>query len=68
MKVAIKDIGVDLTLKNKFMEVEVQDNKGKTKGTLSINKAYVVWRKAKHAPKNSIKVTWDDFIEFMESR
>ncbi len=67
MKVAIKDIGVELSLKTKPMEIEVQDKEGKTKGTLSVNKAHVMWRKARHAQKNSIKVTWEDFIKYMES-
>ncbi len=68
MKAAIKDIGVDLILKTRTMDIEVRDNQDKPKGTISINKAHIIWRKARHGKGNAIKVTLEDFIEYMEAK
>lgn len=67
MKVSIKDFTVAMEIKNKGIELGVDDNEGNHLGDLVITKTGLTWCKGKTKPGNGIKINWKDFIEYMES-
>jgi hypothetical protein len=67
MKVSVKDFAVTMELKNKGIELDVYDNEGKHLGDLVITKTRLIWCKGKTQPDNGIPITWNDFIDYMES-
>ncbi len=67
MKVSIKDFGVDMEVKNRGIEFEVHDNNGNFKGDCYVTKSGLIWCEGKTQKKNGIKVTWDEFVEWMNS-
>ena len=66
MKVWIKDLTVDMELKNKGMEVGVYSPQNKFLGDLYITKSGLIWCQGKTARENGKKISWDKFIEMME--
>jgi hypothetical protein len=68
MKVNIKDFSIDMEIKTKGIELDVFGNDGKRRGDLVVNKANLIWCKGKVNRQNGKTISWDDFIEFMESR
>ncbi len=70
MKVAIKDFDVDMEVKNKGIEFEVRDTKGKGKllGDFYVTKANLIWCKGRTRRENGEKVSWDEFIQWMNSK
>ncbi len=67
MKVAIKDLSVAMEVKNNGVEFEVYDNQDKFLGDMTVNKSGIVWCKGKTTLKNGVKVSWKDFMAWMES-
>jgi hypothetical protein len=67
MKVSVKDFAVTMELKNKGIELDVYDNEGTHLGDLVITKTKLVWCRGKTKPENGIEITWNDFIDYMES-
>ncbi len=53
---------------NETITFRIRDNKDKTKGDISIDGTHIIWRKGHQYPKNSTKITWKEFIEYMETR
>lgn len=68
MKVSIKDFAVTMEIKNKGIELDVYSNEGKHRGDLVVTKSGLTWCKGKTTPARGKKITWDDFITFMESK
>ena len=68
MKVAIKDFGLDLDIKNRGIEVSVADNDGGHKGDLYVTKTGLIWCTGRTARENGKKISWDDFINDMVQR
>jgi hypothetical protein len=66
VKVSIKDLSVDMEIKNIGIELDVYNNGGKHLGDLIVTKTHVIWCKGKIDRKNGVKVKWKDFIEKME--
>ena len=68
MKVNIKDLGIELAVKNKGVEFEIRSMDGKQLGDLVVNKRGLTWCKGKTKAINGKSITWQKFIEFAESR
>jgi hypothetical protein len=67
MNVSIKDLAVKMDLGNKGVEFEVKDNDGKHLGDLIIARGAITWCPGRTRPENGVRVTWPEFIEWMES-
>ena len=68
MKVSIKDFQISMDIKNSGIELDIYSNDDKHLGDLVVNKTRLVWCKGKTDVANGKKISWEDFIEFMESR
>jgi hypothetical protein len=68
MKVSIKDLAVSMDVKNKGMELDVYDTNDKHLGDLVITKTRLVWCNGKTGVDNGVEISWEDFIEYMNSR
>jgi hypothetical protein len=68
MKINIKDLYVEMEVKNKGVEFEVRDNQGNQLGDLYVAKAGLDWCKGKTTRENGIRVSWEDFIDFMNDQ
>jgi len=67
MKVVIKDFAVNMDIKNKGVEFQVHGNDGTFKGDCYVTKTGLTWCAGKTTRKNGVAVTWQDFIDWMES-
>lgn len=68
MKVSIKDFAVTMEIKNKGVELDVYGNDGTHRGDLVVTKTGLTWCKGKTTPANGKKISWDDFVTYMEFR
>jgi hypothetical protein len=68
MKVSIKDFAVTMEIKNKGVELDVYSNDGKHRGDLVVTKTGLTWCKGRTTPANGKKISWNDFIAYMQSR
>lgn len=68
MNVAIKKFKVNMELKNSGIEFEIRDTHNEFKGDLILTKSKLTWCKGKTSSKNGIDITWEEFIDYMESR
>ena len=68
MKVIFKKFDVEMELKNKGIELDVCDTAGKHIGDLVVTKTKLIWCPGKTQPKNGKTITWDKFIELMQSQ
>jgi len=67
MKVNIKQLDVDIELKNRGMELSVYDTNNKHLGDLFINRANIIWCPGKSTLKSGgISMSWNEFIKDME--
>ena len=68
MKVSIKDLSVDMEIKNNGVELDVYTADGsKHLGDLIVTKTGLTWCKGATRRENGEKVSWNDFIAWMES-
>lgn len=67
MKVSIKNLAVDMEIKNTGIELAVHDNDGKFMGDLVVTKTKLIWCHGKTARKNGKSLTWAKFTDYMES-
>lgn len=65
MTVKIKEFGLDLTVKNKGLTLDIHTPNGSFLGDLKISKGGLIWcnGKARSGPKK----TWKEFIDWMNS-
>lgn len=68
MKVSIKDFAVTMEIKNKGVELDVYSNDDKHLGDLVVTKTGLTWCKGKTTPANGAKISWNNFIAYMESK
>ncbi|MBN9568471.1 MAG: hypothetical protein J0H30_12805 [Alphaproteobacteria bacterium] len=69
MKVTIKDLSVDMEIKNNGVELDVYSPDGSSHyGDLVVTKAGLVWCKGKTSRANGTKIKWDKFIEWAEGQ
>ena len=67
MKVSIKTFDVDMAVKTKGIEFEVYDNDGAFRGDCFLTKTGLIWCEGKRQRKNGVKVSWNDFIAWMNT-
>ncbi len=68
MKVWIKTMAVEMEVKTKGVELTVYGADGKKQlGDLVVTKTGLIWCKGKTTPQYGVKVSWEKFIEWMES-
>lgn len=67
MKVSIKEFAVTMDIKNKGVELDVYDNSARHLGDLVVTKTGLTWCKGKTTSAKGKKVTWADFIAYMDS-
>lgn len=68
MKVLIKEFGLNMQVKSRGIELEVRSADGKKQlGDLVITNSRLIWCKGRTTPKRGIRVTWDEFIAWMQS-
>lgn len=68
MKVSIKDLSVDMTLKQTGMELEIRDNQDLFLGDLVATSTGLIWCNGKVKRANGQKISWSDFIAFMNAK
>lgn len=67
VKVSIKDLSVDMAIKQNGMELDVYSPNGKDHlGDLVVTNTGLIWCKGRTLRKNGIKVSWSEFIRWME--
>lgn len=67
MKVNINKLSVDMEVKQSGVEFRVYDNQGNFKGDMYVVSSGLIWCKGKVTKKNGVKVSWNEFMEWMES-
>ena len=68
MKVNIKKFDVEMAVRNSGIELEVRSPDGRRQlGDVVITKAGIIWCRGKTSRQRGVKITWDEFIDFMES-
>ncbi len=67
MKVAIKSFDVQMDIKNRGIELEVRDTSDRQLGDLVITRTRLIWCRGRTTRANGIPVSWEDFIQYMES-
>jgi hypothetical protein len=66
-KVFIKDLKVDMEIKNVGIELDVSDSDGAHKGDLYVTKTGLTWCPGKTTRANGKQIDWHAFAEYMES-
>ena len=68
MLVSIKTFNVEMDVKNAGVEFEVRDNQNNFKGDCYVTKTGLIWCEGKTQKKNGAKVTWDEFMQWMNNK
>lgn len=68
MKVSIKSFDVDMSVKNAGIEFQVYDNNGTFLGDCILTKTGLNWCKGRKRRQNAKRITWEDFIDYMDSK
>lgn len=63
MIVYVKDMSVNMEVKNRGIEFEVRDTDETFLGDCIVNKSGLIWCQGKTDRKNGKKVSWDEFIQ-----
>lgn len=67
MKVSIKNFSIDMEIKNTGIEIDISDNDERHLGDLFVTKTQLVWCPGKTQKDNGKKITWQEFIKYMEN-
>jgi hypothetical protein len=69
MKVTIKDLSVDMEIKNTGVELDVYSPDGATHhGDLIVTKTGLTWCKGRTGRDNGTKIAWARFIKWAEEQ
>ena len=68
MRVAIKDFQVEMEVKNNGIEFQVRDNDETLRGDCYLTRVGLIWCPGQTTRPRGKKVTWDQFIAWMESQ
>jgi hypothetical protein len=68
MQVTIKDFQVEMEVKTNGIEFQVRDNDETLRGDCYLTKTGLIWCHGQTTRPKGKKVTWDEFIEWIESR
>ncbi len=66
MNVSIKNFEVEMSIKNKGIELDIYDSEGKHLGDVVVTKTKLIWCKGKISRKNGKAITWEKFMELMD--
>lgn len=66
MKVSIKSFDVKMDVKTNGIEFEVRDGGGKQLGDCYLTQAGLIWCKGKTTKQKGVRVSWNEFIKWME--
>ena len=66
MKVSIKSFDVIMEIKNKGVEFEIRNPKGRHLGDCVVNRKGLIWCEGKTSPANGKQVNWDKFIKWIK--
>ena len=66
MKVWIKKLDVEMEVKNNGIELDVRKPNGRRLGDLVVTKTGLIWCKGKTTPANGVRISWANFIAWME--
>lgn len=66
MQVKIKSFDVQMEIKNKGVELDIADGKGRL-GDLVVTRTGLIWCKGKVSREKGVRVSWKEFIDWMES-
>ncbi|WP_313818756.1 hypothetical protein [Cupriavidus sp.] len=64
MKVKVKDLSVDMELKNNGMELQIHDNNDVHLGDLVVNKSRLEWCDGRTRVGNGVQIAWKDFVAY----
>lgn len=67
MNVKIKNFNVEMDVKNSGIEFEIRSTNGGFLGDLFLTKSGLTWCKGKTTRKRGKKMSWDKFIETIET-
>jgi len=67
MQVSIKRFAVEMNVKQAGIEFGVWDNAGTFKGDCYVTSTGLIWCQGKTKKENGVRVTWDEFIEWMNA-
>jgi len=65
--VSIKSFDVAMNVKTKGIELEVHNPNGSHRGDLVITKAKLIWCEGRITRPNGQAISWDKFIEYMNT-
>ena len=68
MKVSIKRLDASMNIKNKGIELDVYDGRGRHLGDLIVTKSHLIWCKGKTRRRYGKKVTWTRFMQMMSEQ
>lgn len=68
MSVKVKDLSVEMEVKNKGIELEVRDAQGNFQGDLIVTGSSVIWCEGKTSREKGIKVKMGDFLNVMRNQ
>lgn len=68
MQVKIKQFDVEMQIKNSGVELDVCTPDGSHVGDLVITKTQLIWCKGRQRRENGQQISWQDFIDWMESK
>ncbi len=60
-------MAVEMEVKNKGIEFQVRDNDGTLRGDCYLTKTGLVWCEGQTQKDNGVKVSWNEFIDWMNS-
>ena len=66
VNISIKKFDVKMEIKNNGVEFEVRNTKKKFLGDFIVTKTGLIWCKGRTKPANGKKVSWNDFIDWMQ--
>jgi len=68
MKTFIKDLGCELKIKSKGLEIDVSDPRNNHVGDLYVTNTRLIWCKGRTKRENGKSVTWAEFIGWIGAR
>jgi hypothetical protein len=68
MKVQFKDLGVDMQVKSRGIELQISDPSGKQVGDLIVTQTKIIWCKGRTRRENGKKLSWNKFAEVMKEK
>ncbi len=68
MQVKFKEMGLDLEIKSKGIELGVADTKGKHLGDLWVTSTTLIWCNGRTTRENGKRIEWSEFMELMNQR